>query len=139
VVAPVNPPPAAALKLVAELRPAKDKELRLTLGDLEAMSHLGNYYAAKILGATELAFERKDSAVRRLEEALAHWKRYAAAATAQYRPQLLNRVGFVDLNALTAKVEEDIEIARNWPSRPRAHARPHAAHVDGAEPYLQGR
>jgi hypothetical protein len=130
---------AAALKLVAELRPAKDKELRLTLGDLEAMSHLGNYYAAKILGATELAFDRKPSAVRHLEEALTHWRRYAAAATAQYKPQLLNRVGYFDLNALTARVEEDIEIARNWPSRPRADARPHAAHMNGAEAHLQRR
>ena len=43
--------------VVAELRRSqgKNKELRLTLGDLEAMAHLGNYYAAKIRGATDLA------------------------------------------------------------------------------------
>jgi hypothetical protein len=46
---------SATLKLVAELRPAKSRELRLTLGDYEAMAHLGNYYAPKILGATQLA------------------------------------------------------------------------------------
>ena len=46
---------AAALKLVAGLRPVKNKELRLTLGDYEAMAHLGNYYAEKILGAAQLA------------------------------------------------------------------------------------
>jgi hypothetical protein len=112
---------AAALKLVAELRPAKTKELRLTLGDYEAMAHLGNYYAEKIRGATQLALydatgapERKQEAIAHLTTALAHWKRYAEVATAQYKPQLLNRVGNVDLNALTAKVSQDIAIADAW-------------------------
>ena len=97
------------------------KELRLTLGDYEAMAHLGNYYAEKILGATQLALydstgapERKQEAIAHLTTALAHWKRYAAVATAQYKPQLLNRVGNVDLNALTAKVAQDIAIADAW-------------------------
>jgi hypothetical protein len=113
-----------ALALVGELRAsgqAISKELRFTLGDLEAMAHLGNYYAEKILGATDLALfdrtkeaEKRASAVRHLEAALGHWKKYAAVATAQYKPQLLTRVGYVDLNALTAKVEEDVEMARNW-------------------------
>ena len=105
---------AAALRLVAELRPARSKELRLTLGDYEAMAHLGDYYAEKILGATDLALARKDSAVRHLEAALEHWKKYAAAATAQYQPQLLTRVGFVDLNAITASVAKDVQIAQAW-------------------------
>ena len=112
---------AATLKLVAELRPANTKELRLTLGDYEAMAHLGNYYAEKILGAAQLALydttgaaERKQEAIAHLTTALAHWKRYAAAATAQYKPQLFNRVGNVDLNALTAKVAQDIALADGW-------------------------
>jgi hypothetical protein len=48
---------ADTLRQVAELRqtPRMSRELRLTLGDLEAMSHLGNYYGAKIRGAAELA------------------------------------------------------------------------------------
>src|SRR5450631_3849533 len=48
---------ADTLRQVAELRqtPGMSRELRLTLGDLEAMSHLGNYYGAKIRGAAELA------------------------------------------------------------------------------------
>ena len=36
------------------------------------------------------------------------------SATAQYKPQLLNRVGYVDLNALTANVAQDIAIAEAW-------------------------
>jgi hypothetical protein len=112
---------AETLQLVSKLRPqqGENKELRLTLGDFEAMAHLGNYYAEKILGATDLALfsrtgkpEQKESAVKHMEAALEHWKKYAAAATRQYRPQLLTRIGYVDLNALTADVQRDIEIAR---------------------------
>jgi len=115
---------AKTLALVAELRPAKSKELRLTLGDYEAMAHLGNYYAEKILAASDLGvFDRtgkaelRQSAIRHTEAALEHWKKYAAVATSQYKPQLLTRMGFVDLNQLTAKVAADIEQARAWESR----------------------
>ncbi len=50
---------AETLALLRQLpqNPA-DKELRLTLGDLKAMAYLGNYYADKILGATDLALLR---------------------------------------------------------------------------------
>ena len=58
--------------------------------------------------------ERKQDAIAHLTAALAHWKRYAAVSTAQYKPQLLNRVGNVDLNALTSKVAQDIAIADAW-------------------------
>jgi hypothetical protein len=114
------------LKLVNEM-PDKvaDKELRLTIGDLKAMAHLGNYYAEKILGATDLALyndtgksEQQKSSVKHLEAALAEWQQYAETATAQYRPQLLTRIGYVDLNALTAKVKQDVEMARNWKRSP---------------------
>jgi len=101
-----------------------DKELRLTLGDLKAMAHLGDYYAEKILGAADLALfdrtgraEQKDSAIGHLEKALAHWRAYAAAATRQYRPQLLTRIGWVDLDALTESVARDVEIAKTWKAR----------------------
>ncbi|RPI21562.1 MAG: carbohydrate-binding family 6 protein [Acidobacteria bacterium] len=113
------------LELIRSLGPSGgkpiSKELRLTLGDIQAMAHLGHYYAEKIRGATVLAFydkagkaEDQDAAVRHLVSALEHWKKYAGTATRQYKPQLLNRVGYVDLNQLTSRVEEDIAIARNW-------------------------
>jgi hypothetical protein len=115
---------AQALSLVAELRRIRSdsKELRLTLGDMEAMAHLGNYYAAKIRGAAELSLfdrsakaEQRESAVQHLRIALDHWKRYASVYRQQYRqPQLYNRVGVVDIPALTAKVEQDISIAQLW-------------------------
>ena len=51
---------------VAELRPRQgaNKELRLTLGDMEAFSCLGFYYAAKIEGAGELALFDADADAR---------------------------------------------------------------------------
>ena len=118
---------AATLQLLSQM-PEKvaDKELRLTLGDLKAMAHLGNYYAEKILGATDLALfdrtgkaELKESAVKHLREAMEHWKAYAAAAKRQYRPQLLTRIGYVDLNALAEKARQDVEMAIEWkPQKP---------------------
>jgi hypothetical protein len=32
----------------------------------------------------------------------------------QYKPQLLNRVGFVDIPGLSAQAAQDIEMARGW-------------------------
>src|SRR5947209_9365847 len=53
---------AAAHRLVEEVRPAegKNKELRLTLGDADAMADLGEYYAEKILAACDLALFDRD-------------------------------------------------------------------------------
>jgi hypothetical protein len=112
---------AAARAALGQMKPPKDKELRLLLGDLSAMAHLGDYYAEKIRGACELGLLAKDgkamhrdAAVAHLQQAVEHWQKYAKAATAQYRPQFLTRIGLVDLNALTEKVKEDVEIARSW-------------------------
>ncbi|MGE5488353.1 MAG: carbohydrate-binding family 6 protein [bacterium] len=114
----------AALRLANELRRAEsgNPELRSTLWDIIALAHLGQYYAAKIRGAAELAlFDKtsdpanRDAAVAHLRLALVHWKRYAAAYTHQYKqPRLYNRVGWVDIPGLTAKVEQDIVIASTW-------------------------
>lgn len=112
-----------ALSLVAELRPLQgdNKELRMTLGDCEAMAQLGHYYAQKILGAADLALfdqsgkaDEQAHAISHLQAALSHWQKYAAVATSQYKPQKLGRAGAVDLNKLTPKVEADIEMAQNW-------------------------
>jgi hypothetical protein len=110
--------------MVSELRRSQgaNKDLRLTLGDMEAMAHLGDYYAAKIRGAADLALfdktgkaEQRESAVRYLQIALDHWKRYASSYALQYeQPKLYNRVGWVDIPGLAAKVEQDIAIARLW-------------------------
>jgi hypothetical protein len=110
-----------ALRLAAELRGPVDRELTQTLGDVEAMAHLGRYYAEKIWGACDLAIfdqsrRRTDqaSAITRLEAARDAWARYATVRNAQYVPNFFNRIGWVDLTALIAKTEEDIAIARSW-------------------------
>ncbi|MDP9175668.1 MAG: carbohydrate-binding family 6 protein [Planctomycetota bacterium] len=135
-IAGISPPEVAAalhktadqtLQLLSELpQHPTNKELRLTLGDYQAMAYLGNYYAEKILGATDLAMfdaegnpQRQTSAIHHLETAAEYWKQYASVATRQYRPQLLTRIGYVDLLALSAKVEKDIEIAKAWKSTGR--------------------
>ena len=117
-----------ALRALPELQQAtvtpagKAKEYAATLGDIEAMSYLGLYYAAKIRGACDLAlFDRtgdakqQASAVQHLEAALSHWKDYSTAYTRQYvQPVLYNRAGVVDIPKLTDNVADDVKMARDW-------------------------
>ena len=100
------------------------KEYAATLGDIEAMSHLGLYYAAKIRGACDLALfdktgdvQQQATAVQHLEAALSHWKNYSTAYTRQYvQPVLYNRAGWVDIPKLTEKAAADVRMARAWKS-----------------------
>ena len=108
---------------LAALRDAAkaDAELQKNVTDCEALAALGCYYATKIRGACALAmfdatgdkFEH-GAALRHLDAALAHWKKYAAIRDAHYVPALYNRIGFVDITALTEKAAADIDIARAW-------------------------
>ncbi len=101
---------------------AASYELQATLNDIEAMAYLGQYYAAKIRGAASLAMfdltaaaPDQAAAVRSLEAALRHWRDYARVYSAQYKqPVLYNRVGVVDIPALIANVDADVEMARSW-------------------------
>jgi len=103
----------------------RNAEFRATIGDLQLMSLLGKYYAAKIRGATELALfretrasEHQDQAVQHLELARRQWSEYTRRAVEQYRnPLWTNRVGVVDWNELGAEVQRDIEIARGVTAR----------------------
>ena len=116
-----------SLKVVREIRDrAKEmsKELRLTLCDIEAMCHLGSYYASKILGATQLHMfeksgnqEHKRLAVQHLLEAQKHWEKYAEVASALYRPQLLARTRVLDWKKILEDVEKDVVIARRARAR----------------------
>jgi hypothetical protein len=111
---------STALETLRGKNPA-DAELRKTLDDCEALGWLARYYSAKIRGACALALfdstsdaKERDTAVRHLEDALTAWKRYAAVRDARYVPALYNRVGYVDITALTEKVAADIALAREW-------------------------
>ncbi|MDA1276836.1 MAG: hypothetical protein O2960_22695 [Verrucomicrobia bacterium] len=82
---------------------------------------LGHYYADKIRAACALALfdhsgdtAEQASAIRHLESALAHWKEYARLRDARYVPALYNRVGRVDVTALTQQVAADLDLAREW-------------------------
>ena len=96
-------------------------ELKQTASDIEAFADIGFYYGEKIEGACSLALynfygleQDKDEAIDHLTRARAYWVRYAALYNSKYKPALLNRVGFVNIPALTEKTYKDIEIARNW-------------------------
>lgn len=99
----------------------EDVELQKNADDCEALAWLGRYYASKIRGACALALHDLDgdrfeheAALRHLGEALAHWKAYAAIRDSRYVPALYNRLGYVDITALTEAVTADLEIARGW-------------------------
>ena len=48
------------LNNIGGLRNSRGKEFRLTLGDMEAMAHLGNYYVEKVLAADGGDFSIKE-------------------------------------------------------------------------------
>ena len=99
----------------------RNAELLAWLDDLACYAALGRYYAAKIRGAAEIALfddsgeaRHREASVAHMESALEHWKAYAARRDARYVPALYNRVGYVDLQALVARVAADVAIAREW-------------------------
>ena len=108
-----------ALEIANTLDPGQDKELRLTLGDIQAVAHLGKYYAHKIRGSVSVAFYRetqdmdyRETAVDELTEAAKYWMRYTSIASSQYKnPIWFNRVGYVDWKKLTDQVLNDIKLA----------------------------
>jgi hypothetical protein len=111
-----------ALPALRQAKVANAAEYAATLQDIATMSHLSQYYAAKIRGACDLAlFDRtgeagqQSAAVAHLEAALGHWKAYVTAYTQQYvQPVLYNRQGLVDLPGQTAKVADEVKTAKEW-------------------------
>jgi hypothetical protein len=111
-----------ALAIVRETRESDrivSKELSELLYDIEAMSWLGKYYAAKIRGAIHLKIFIEEGspaeqarAVEALEEGVAMWRAYARAATCNYRPQFMAKTRTIDWHALTEEARRDVEIAR---------------------------
>ena len=101
---------------------ARAAELAATLDDIDALRP-----ARPLLRGEDpcrvrpgaLRHRRRPRASRRrrcgdLERPCEHWKRYAAVRDANYVPALYNRVGYVDVTALTDKVAADLELARTW-------------------------
>ena len=109
-----------ALMLLKDMDSPGNKELAETLTDIKTVAYLGNYYAHKIYGATELELFRKSqknehqqAAVRELEKAAECWRLYADTAMTQYKnPLWTNRVGYVNWEKIYLEVLNDIEIAK---------------------------
>ena len=114
----------AAIATVSALRrqpvARQNPELAATLDDIAAMADLGQYYAAKIRGATALARFRQSKlpahqadSVQQLTRAQRFWMEYTTRLRPRYRnPLWTNRVGIVDWNELNAEVANDIAIAK---------------------------
>ncbi len=107
-------------ELLKTMKAGKNRELKVTLHDIETMAHLGKYYAHKIAGSTYVALyrETKDkeyqtTAVEELSLALACWEAFTYSALKQNKnPLWTNRVGNVDWVKTTGYVRQDIEISR---------------------------
>jgi hypothetical protein len=92
-----------------------------TPGDIRRMALLGKYYAAKIRGATELAWFRatgdkrhRTLAVANLVLAADFAGQYANSMSRAYEPRIwTNRVGIVDFAEMATEARNDIGIARN--------------------------
>lgn len=100
-------------------KPVADTQLRETLGDLEAMGHLGAYYAYKVEGATALAQYRvsgdskyQKQAIESLEKAVSSWTDYARVSGQLYTPQLYARTQQLDWFRVLEWVKKDVDIAR---------------------------
>lgn len=107
------------LEGVNKIEAGSNVELQLTINDINAMAHLGNYYSQKIRGATNLylytatddsSYHKKS--IQNLEQALVHWKDYVKIMDAQYHERSYARTGKLDWSELTKEVEYDIEIAK---------------------------
>jgi hypothetical protein len=115
----------ATLQSVAALRMQVPRsnavEFRKTLLDCESLGWLAQYYAEKIRAASDLGLydlthdvSQQASAIGHLNNALDAWKHYATLRDGQYVPALYGRAGYVNITAMTAKVAEDLIIARDW-------------------------
>ncbi|MCH6259021.1 hypothetical protein MLD52_20865 [Puniceicoccaceae bacterium K14] len=108
-----------ALELVKGMKHAGDKELRLTLGDIETIALMGKYYAHKIRGAAELSVYRNNNDKKRqlraqeeLRVAAKYWRHYVASAMTRYtNPIWMNRVGHSDWRSHMEDALMDIEKA----------------------------
>ncbi len=105
------------LASVQALSLGTNKELRLTLGDINAMGWLGRYYAEKIRGAVDLyryqstgLTNHHANARTHLITASNHWSQYSALWSTQYVQQVLTRMGLtvVDIAGIQTRVNADI-------------------------------
>jgi len=112
-----------SLEAISELKlPTSNiEEFKETVADIEAMAHLGNYYAWKTKGA--LAFymyesipdknkkeSYKQSAIEYLKNAEESWALYAKNSESRYKTQLLARTVYLDWEAIGKDTKQDMDI-----------------------------
>jgi hypothetical protein len=113
----------AAAETLRGFGPVKDKELRLTLDDINIICEMGRYYADKIRGSTYVALAResktqadKDKAVDALTQAADHYKKYVRLVTANHLNKIwFNRVGNLNFEKQVAEAMADIDTANAIP------------------------
>ncbi|HLG39293.1 MAG TPA: hypothetical protein VI461_06480 [Chitinophagaceae bacterium] len=95
--------------------------LNQTISDIEGLAWIGKYYAEKIRAACYLALldttrneQYRENSLQHLELAKKYWNSYAAIYAIKNKPALYNRVGYVDVEKLKSKVDNDLTIVRNW-------------------------
>ena len=96
-------------------------EKNQTLSDIQGFALIGRYYAEKIRAACDLALldttrneKYRKAALEHLQLAKQFWNEYANIYSKKNKPALYNRVGFVNVEKLKVKVQEDITIVMNW-------------------------
>lgn len=98
-------------KLVELRKISGDKAWQYTLGDIEAMAHLGNYYAEK-LRAADTKDKQPELAIEHLKKAAEHWKLYAAIGSKQYNSQLFSKAGWFDWQQGYENALKDISLVK---------------------------
>jgi hypothetical protein len=111
---------------VQALNPGTNKELRLTLGDIQMMAWLGRYYADKIRGAVDLYRYQVSDLAGDHANARAHlinasndWSQYSLRWSTQYVQQVLTRMFSttpVNILSLQSQVNADIPAPLNIPT-----------------------
>ncbi len=110
----------AAMATTKEFGLVKNKELRLTLDDINIICEMGRYYADKIRGSTYVAKAReskktedKEQAIKLLTQAAEHYKKFVSLVTANHVKEIwFNRVGTLNFENQIADALADIDIAR---------------------------
>jgi hypothetical protein len=88
----------------------KDGTLQCEIADIQAWSHLGLYFARKLRAAVALHQGNKSDAIRRLEEASAHWKAVVKVTEAHLQESSLGHLGGTKFHWKNYQVEVDADI-----------------------------
>lgn len=111
----------SGLKKLPKINHIFPDELNQTLSDINSFAVIGKYYAEKIRAACDLALfettsneEYRKTTLQHLQLAKNNWNEYAAIYSLKNKPALYNRVGYVDVNKLKEKVQQDIDMVIKW-------------------------